>query len=354
MADDYLWDRSGPPDPDVEALEHLLAPYGHGERAGRPPSPPPLPRQASPLPWPARLPTGVAPALAAAAVLLLAVTVAMVGPAPLDGTPAAAAPGWELSPLKGRPLVASTPVDGPERVLPGTWIDTDADTAARLELPSVGRVIVAPASRVRVTRTAPGEQWLHLEHGTLDALIWAPPGEVVVSTPVATAVDLGCAYTLTLDRSGRGALEVTAGWVGLVHDGREAFIPAGALVQIHASGPGTPIVASASQALREAIVTFDTTRARDARASALDVILRESSPADALTLWHLLARATPEERAGLFDALAARVPPPDPVTRAGVIAGDRAMLDAWWAELGHGGRDWWQLWVREWRDGRLR
>ena len=33
--DDYLWDRSGEPDPDIERLERLLAPFAHDGRALR-------------------------------------------------------------------------------------------------------------------------------------------------------------------------------------------------------------------------------------------------------------------------------------------------------------------------------
>ena len=33
MNDDYLWDRSGPPDPDVERLEQALAPLRYRHRA---------------------------------------------------------------------------------------------------------------------------------------------------------------------------------------------------------------------------------------------------------------------------------------------------------------------------------
>src|SRR5262245_41918888 len=31
MSDDYLWSRSGPPDPDVEKLERLLEPLAHDD-----------------------------------------------------------------------------------------------------------------------------------------------------------------------------------------------------------------------------------------------------------------------------------------------------------------------------------
>ena len=65
---------------------------------------------------------------------------------------------------------------------------------------------------------------------------------------------------------------------------------------------------------------------------------------DALTLWHLLAAARGEERARVFDRLAALRPPPAQVTRQGVLAGDGAMRDRWWESLGLGSATWWRGW----------
>ena len=39
MSDDYLWDRSGPPDVDVERLERLLGTAQHAGRAEWPARP---------------------------------------------------------------------------------------------------------------------------------------------------------------------------------------------------------------------------------------------------------------------------------------------------------------------------
>ncbi len=66
----------------------------------------------------------------------------------------------------------------------------------------------------------------------------------------------------------------------------------------------------------------------------------------------MLTRVDPEDRGRVFDALAARLAPPAHVTRDAIEAGDREMLDAWWDTLGYGDRDWWRLWLREWRDER--
>ncbi len=338
MSDDYVWDRTGPPDPEVVELERLLARY----RSARVAPPPVTAARDEPSSAPWRV------LLALAAVALIAVGVAWMGPSPL--APAYSNTAWALSALEGRPTVGTRRFEGRQHVPVGPWIETDEHATARLEVGDVGRVDIAPNSRLRIVRTAPRDHRLHLDHGTLDALIWAPPGQVVVSTPAVTAVDLGCAYTLTLDRDGTGTLRVTTGWVGLVYDGREAFIPAGAAVAILGQhGPGTPVFVSAADELVDAVRTFDLAGDVEGRRRALAAIVDAASPGDALTLWHLFDRVTPDDRVQVYDALAVRLAPPDGVTRDGIAAGDRAMIDAWWAALGHGDVDWWRLWQREWR-----
>ena len=67
-----------------------------------------------------------------------------------------------------------------------------------------------------------------------------------------------------------------------------------------------------------------------------------------MTLWHLLTRGSPEERARVYDRLAALVPPPEGVTRELILAGNRAALDRWWDQLGVDVRTWWRLFKKKW------
>ncbi|MFN8091197.1 MAG: hypothetical protein U0599_03010 [Vicinamibacteria bacterium] len=87
-------------------------------------------------------------------------------------------------------------------------------------------------------------------------------------------------------------------------------------------------------------------RRRPVAGLALEGALEQARPRDAFSLWHLLARVDGGDRARVFDRLAALVPPPDGVTRDGVLAGDRAMREAWWDELGLGSSDFWRTWTR--------
>jgi hypothetical protein len=80
------------------------------------------------------------------------------------------------------------------------------------------------------------------------------------------------------------------------------------------------------------------------RAEALETVLTLAREKDSFTLWHLLARVSEEERPGVYDRLAAYLPPPEGVTRAGVLQGDRGMLMLWWEKLTGKPPEWWQMW----------
>lgn len=248
--------------------------------------------------------------------------------------PAAPAAGWNVSPATGTPTVGRVALAGPARIAPGQWLETDATSSATLDVGGIGEVRLEPNSRLRVVNNTPTDHRLELARGTLSAFIWAPPRLFFVETPSATAIDLGCAYTLTVDDTGAGALRVTSGYVALEHAGREAFIPAGLMCLTRpGAGPGTPFAEQAAPALRDALHRFDFSGGGPA---ALPEILAQARPGDEITLWHLLSRVASAQRAGVFDRLAALQAPPAGVTREGIIAGDPAMRLRWAGELGLG------------------
>jgi len=164
-------------------------------------------------------------------------------------------------------------------------------------------------------------------------MIVAPPRLFFVDTPSATAVDLGCAYTLTVNDRGDGELHVTSGYVSLEEGDRISIIKMGMMcLTRRGRGPGTPFAEDAPETLRAALTRFDFDR-RDPGA-ALNEVLANTRPEDAVTLWHLLSRARGAQRGFVFDQLAKHAPPPRSVTRAGILAGDVPMLRAWATELG--------------------
>jgi FecR-like protein len=348
MKDDYLWDGSGEPDPEVQKFENLLGRYRHNQPA------PAFDQIADVTPvkprWSFASFRFSRQLAAVAAVLLLGVTALFVVRARQARN---AGPAWEVARLEGAPRIGWHAVGagkGSAKLAVGQTLVTDSSSRASITLEATGRIEVDPASRLRVVSSGPNRKRLSLERGTIHATIWAPPGEFVVDTPSAVAVDLGCVYTLHVDDSGAGLLRTTMGWVGFKLNGHESFIPAGAVCATRPKiGPGTPYFEDASASFREALSKFDFAATTPAERNVLlGVILGHARKADALTLWHLLSRVSDAERPGVYDHLAAFAPPPADVTREGILRLDQKMLDAWWNSLGYGDVYLWRTFERDW------
>jgi hypothetical protein len=325
VSDDYLWDGSGEPDPEVERLERALSRL----RSDRPA--PELPAAAGRRPL-----GGVLRALVAAASLVLAMSGAWLAPRGRGAS-------WEVTRLERTPVGET--VAGVARLRVGEWLETGESSRARVKVGRIGQVEIEPHTRLRLVDAGAASHRLALDRGVLHALIWAPPGRFFVDTPSAVAVDLGCAYTLAVDGTGAGLLRVRSGWVGFEHGGRESFVPRGAACATRpGKGPGTPYYEDAPEELRRALAEVDFGPAI-ARSEAVRSVLASARHEDALSLWHLLVRLDGADRAALYDRLAELVAPPEGVTREGVLAGDRRMLDRWWEALGLGSAGWWRLWL---------
>jgi hypothetical protein len=213
----------------------------------------------------------------------------------------------------------------------------------------IGTVTAEPGARLRLLSSRVGRHHMELARGTMHATIWAPPNQFFVETPSTLAVDLGCAYTLTVDEDGGGLLTVQVGWVGFTTGSRESFIPAGfAAVTRRGIGPGTPYSERTSEAYQRGLASVDFGPPDADLSQALTVVLDQSEERDEVTLWHLLTRVPLSERDRVFDRLASFVAPPTGVTRDGVRAGDRRMLDAWWDAFGLGTTALWRTWRQEW------
>ena len=346
MTGDYLWDRTGWPDPEIVRLERVLGTlrYQPGPSAswGSVTAPASAARKTPPLSF---LGTLVA---TAAAVVALVVVSWHQSTVPV--------PSLAVTRLDGTPTIARQPMAERSQLLTGRRLDTDASSRAIVDITNVGRIEVKPDTTLGLLSTKPGDHRLQLSRGTLQAVIWAPPGQVSVKTPSSTAVDLGCIYSMSVDDAGVGIVRVALGWVGFEWRGRESFIPAGAAcVTRPGLGPGTPYNEDTSDAFRTALTMLDLrTATASARSGALDLVLREARPEDAFTLWHLLTRVDLDRRDRVYDRLASFVPPPAGVTRDGVRAGKREMLDQWWNALDLGTAAWWRIWMQQWRDNPAR
>lgn len=239
-------------------------------------------------------------------------------------------PTWDVARVEGAPRIDSDRIGERGRLAVGEWLETDSSSRAEIAVANIGEVDVEPNTRVRLVTTRLTEHRLELARGTLHARIFAPPRLFFVNTPSAVAADLGCAYTLEVDDAGRSLLHVTSGYVALEAGERESIVPAGAACMTKPGvGPGTPFFEDASEEFVATLSKLDF----EGDHSVLDSLLAGARTRDTLTLWHLLSRVKGDERERVYARLAALTPPPEGVTREGVLQLDRAMLDAWKVQL---------------------
>jgi hypothetical protein len=325
MNDEYLWDRGGKPDPELEHLESALGGLRWSQPALSPASCAARPRRArfNSRAW-----------MAAAAALLvcacgLAVFLQKRNPALGQVT------SWQLS-LPGEKASA---------LRAGQVVETPPRGNATIRSSFVGEVQIEANSRLRLLHARSQEDRLSLDHGTIHALIWAPPAQFVVDTPAAQTVDLGCQYTLHVDRAGAGYLTVQMGWVAFEWQRIESFIPAGAACRTRPGrGPGTPYFVDAPAGLVEAVNAFD----QKADPVALESVLAAARARDALTLWHLMERTQGQQRREVFARFARLVSLPPSVTSSSILNGERAAMDSAWDALQLGDTTWWRTWKRRW------
>ena len=371
MRNDYLWDRSGDPDPEIQRLEVLLGRFRHNR-----PTPvftdiaPPA-KQWIVFPPPIRM---LAALGGVAAILVMSVamylmhgkkpissetshtSVPQMGNTPQAGPKSASGnTGWDVSRVAGSPRIGSKALSEKEGIgtfAIGQTLETDFQARASLRAEEIGQIEVEPGTRLRLLKMGPKLKRMALDRGTIRTYIWAPPGQFVVDTPSAMAVDLGCAYTLQVDDTGAGLVRTSLGWVGFKLNDHDSFIPAGAAcVTKPKIGPGTPFFEDASSQLRFALTRFDfADNTTSKRREDLEIVLEQSRRRDALTLWHLFARVDESQRVMVYDRLARLSPPPVGVTKKGILRLDQPMLDLWWNELGFDDISVWRYWERSWSE----
>lgn len=306
--DEYLWDRSGPPDPEVERLEGLLGRYRWRKRELR-----------TEARRPALLAAGAAIAAGVAAVALF---------------------HWFDARRAETSAYRVFGVEGVEVVRAGEAITTGDAQRARLEIGGLGRVEVGPNSHLEVSDCGKDAHRLFLERGSVSARILAPPRLFRIGSPAGESIDLGCAYKMDVEPDGSGGsastLRVTTGQVAFEFEGREVYVPAGAAcTSTKTHGPSAPVFEGASAEFKTAV--RDLEFASGVEASAAKQLVDLASREDTLTLWHLFLskRTDPVLRRAAYEKLALVFPKPTrvAVTEAGLFAGDRAMCEAWMEEM---------------------
>ncbi|MBS1119532.1 MAG: hypothetical protein H6Q90_1760 [Deltaproteobacteria bacterium] len=311
---DYLWDRSGPPDPEIARLETLLSPLRHDA----PQDELKLRRRRS------RTPFVIAMVVAASLALV------MWWRWPRTDAPAVACngdTGFAFTARTGTVGCAGAAVASGVLAV-GATLDTGGHEA-ELAIANIGRAELGANTRVRLDRTSAEHHQLFLEVGHLHARVSAPPRIFAVATPSAHVTDLGCEYSVDIDPSGAGEIHVITGKVELETAGGTVVVaPAGTHARLLAGRHASlPLADRAGPEITAAL------RALEADApDGVARVLAAAREVDAITVANLAAVAPAASKRAVLDRLAELVPPPQPVTVDQALA-DRAVFELWFDEV---------------------
>jgi hypothetical protein len=316
--DQYLWDRTGTPDPEVVRLESLLEPLRQPDERFQIP-----PNSAAPRTRHFLARRGTLAALAAAVALGAGMAWYMLN-RPRSAT-------WNVETIAGAPAIGARRIADQSGLRIGQWLVTDAASTARVAVPGIGTVTVQPDSRIRVLGSSRTEHRMELDRGGIHAFITAPPRIFLVQTPAAVAVDLGCAYDLSVQEDRSTLLRVTLGWVELERDGNVVKVPRGAACRTElGKPPGIPYFEDASEDFLKALKRWEATQ----ESSTIGQIARSARVRDSLSLWDLMNRLPPgKDRTTIHNSLVDRVPFPPDVSERSILAGDPDSLQRWREEV---------------------
>jgi hypothetical protein len=215
---------------------------------------------------------------------------------------------WPVINIKGVTTIDSKLFYGNDSLKIGDWLETKDSSRAKLEIPGIGSVMVEPNSRVKIVRSDNNEHRIEVDYGTINADINSAPRTFFVDTKSATAIDLGCEYTLTIDKTGDGILYVKEGMVSLEQNGRQSLVPAGKFCMSKTGiGPGTPFRKNTSEELKNALIKYDF---GEGGSEALNTILKYAKKSDAVTLVNILPRVDNDSKSKVYARVSEFVPPP--------------------------------------------
>jgi hypothetical protein len=338
MRDDYLWDGSGPVDPDVARLERVLRGHAHAApRRGRSPEAAPPPGRWRHRRWQATF-------AVAALVAVCAIGVRGWYQQRLQWAPGQP---WPMLAQQGEVRVDGRPAVAGDTLAVAGVLETGPVTSARLRAAGIGEIAVGQDSRLELVESRTGRHRVLLREGSLWARVWAPPGQFGVGVPGAQVIDLGCEFLLKTDAAGNGSLTVLSGWVQVDNGRREILVPQGARVRMQGGRAGMPYDVGASDAF---VAALEAIEAREGQVGADGDEVRRlvalSRPQDAISLLALLREYPRLAEGRLFDRVAHLLPTTPAVSRADWRADHDAVLHRWWDALPYPPvKQWWSQWT---------
>jgi hypothetical protein len=327
-SENYLWDPTAAADPEVAALERILAPCSAASRLGVTPPRRLMQRQKSL--W----------FMAAAGSAALVATIVWAGLQYRLTWDTGAA--WAMTIHRNGALTA-------ESLEVGEQVTTTGQETLKIDVARIGVMTIGPNSSVRLQETRAGRHRVVLDYGRLRAKVWAPPAQFAVLSGETRFTDMGCEFELTIDPAGAGEMEVHSGWVNYAGASAGVGVIEGHMVNFDAERISTPYRRGATPEFRETLAQLDMRLAAGGEPAELqalaDRLASLAADADYFTLLRLLAAHPQLARGRIYDRLAAAFATPvDENHRQLWLDNDADAKRLWWDKVPKQPKRWWVNW----------
>jgi len=237
---------------------------------------------------------------------------------------------WSVVSLSGNPIISGRP-DKSDKWDQGETLVTDETSKAAVQIPKVGTMEVGPNSLLVLDKAKDGVNLVTMRNGKVSVINKEDMPDFTLQLNNFEIIDRGGKFDLE-NLSVLGAkLKVNSAFVEILYNGNSYIVNENHTCTLRKGfRPGIPVHQNASDSLRAAIESFDFQNGGEASVEKIISLAKEE---DMLTLLALIPAVTQLQRQIIFQEISNRFPPPESVTRAGIIRLDKDMLYRWWEEI---------------------
>ncbi|KAF0149935.1 MAG: hypothetical protein FD143_2659 [Ignavibacteria bacterium] len=213
----------------------------------------------------------------------------------------------------------------------GEILSTDDESMAVVHIPLVGTMEVGNNSVLLLDRAKDGANKVTLKQGIINLINNRDMPDFSILVNGFEVISRGGKFEIE-NLSLLGAkLKVGYAFVEIEHNGTTYMVDENhTCILKKGFRPGTPVNSNSSDSMRAAVAAFDF---EDGGEEAVAKIISFANEQDMLTLLALIPFVSQLQRQIIFQEISNRFPPPESVTRAGIIRLDKEMLYRWWQEI---------------------
>ncbi len=237
---------------------------------------------------------------------------------------------WNISAVKGTPLLNSIKLNTVSGLLPGDTLKTDINTEAAIKIKDIGQIEIKPNT---ILQRLKNNFTLKLYIGSIAVNENKTSKVLTVDVPNAAISEYypGSFYTINLNDAGTSVIFVKKSWIKIFDGKIETYAAPGSYCKIiFGRGAGIPYLQNSSPEFIDDLTRFSFNAYSQ---ELLNKILSESTKDNAISLWNMIGRVNEQDRLKVVNALEEYFPLPAGTTDAVMVKLYKNALIKWLTEI---------------------